>query len=129
MARHLLPRWGKLKANAITRADVRAMMIRIEAPIVANQVLASASAIFTWGCKQEIISVNPCQGVDRNPTNDRERVLSDAEIKLLWPRLDQGLKLILLTGQRPGEVAAMVKDHVAGEWWQMMAASSSVWPS
>ena len=42
VARYLLPRWGKMKASAISRADVRAMMIRIEAPIVANQVLASA---------------------------------------------------------------------------------------
>ena len=40
--RHLLPRWGKLKASAITRADVRAVMVRIEAPIVANQMLAAA---------------------------------------------------------------------------------------
>ena len=46
--RHLLPRWGKLKASAITRADVRAVMIRIDAPIVANQTLAAASAIFSW---------------------------------------------------------------------------------
>jgi integrase len=62
--------------------------------------------------KQEIVDVNPCAGVDRNPTSSRERVLSDAEIKLLWPRLDPGLKLILLTAQRPGEVSAMEKDHV-----------------
>ena len=107
MARHLLPRWGKLKANAITRADVRAVMVRIEAPIVANQSSPSASAIFSWAIKQEILTVNPCHGVDRNPTADRERVLSDAEVKLLWRRLDPALKLILLTGQRPGEVAAM----------------------
>ena len=64
------------------------MMIRIDAPIVANQVLASASAIFSWAIKQEIIAVNPCKLVDRNPTTDRERVLSDAEVALLWPRLD-----------------------------------------
>ena len=64
------------------------MMIRIDAPIVANQVLASASAIFSWAVKQEIIVVNPCKLVDRNPTKDRERVLSDAEVALLWPRLD-----------------------------------------
>ena len=84
VTRFLLPRWGKLKASAITRADVRAMMIRIEAPITANQVLASASAIFTWAVKQEIVTINPCHGVDRNPTTDRERVLSDAELALLW---------------------------------------------
>ena len=81
MARHLLPRWGKLKATAITRADVRAMMVRIDAPIVANQTLAAASAIFSWAIRQEILTINPCHGVDRNPTTDSERVLSDAEIK------------------------------------------------
>ena len=35
--RHLIPRWGKLQTGSITRSDVKAMMARIEAPIVANQ--------------------------------------------------------------------------------------------
>ena len=90
---HLLPRWGGMKASAIARADVRAMMIRIDAPIVANQTLAAASAIFTWAVRQEIVAVNPCHGVDRNPTSDRERVLSDAETALLWPKLDPGSEI------------------------------------
>ena len=94
-------------------------MIRIDAPIVANQTLAAASAIFSWAIKQEILTVNPCKLVDRNPTTDRERVLSDAEVKLLWPKLDPALKLILLTGQRPGEVAAMQREHIVDGWWQM----------
>src|SRR5262245_39783051 len=99
--RHLIPRWGQRKASAISRSDVRLMMARIEAPILADQVLAAASAIFSWAIRQEIVSVNPCRLVDRNPTSDRERILSDSEIKLLWPQLDPALKLILLTGQRP----------------------------
>ena len=41
--RHALPRWAKLQASSITRADVKALMSRIEAPIVANQVLAAVS--------------------------------------------------------------------------------------
>ena len=126
--RHLLPKWSKLKATAITRADVRAVMIRINAPIVANQVLASASAIFSWAIRQEILTVNPCKLVDRNPTTDRERVLSDAEVKLLWERFDPGLRLILLTGQRPGEVAAMQLDQIADGWWQMPGKPQGAWP-
>jgi integrase len=126
--RHLLPRWGKLKASAVTRADVRAAMIRIEAPIVANQVLASASAIFSWAVRQEIVAVNPCKLVDRNPTMDRERVLSDNEIRMLWPKLDPALRLILLTGQRPGEVAAMERGHVVDGWWQMPGKPQGDWP-
>ena len=128
MRRHLLPRWGKLKASAITRADVRAVMIRIDAPIVANQVLAAASAIFSWAIRQEILTVNPCKLVDRNPTKDRERVLSDAEVVLLWEKLDPALKLILLTGQRPGEVAAMQREHIADGWWQMPGKPQGAWP-
>ena len=96
-----------------------AMMVRIDAPIVANQVLAAASAIFSWAIRQEILTVNPCKLVDRNPTTDRERVLSDEEVRLLWDKLDPALKLILLTGQRPGEVAAMQREHIADGWWQM----------
>ena len=87
VARHLLPRWSSLKAGTITRADVRAMVARIEAPIVANQTLAAASAIFSWAVRQEIVAVNPVAGVDRNPTSERERVLSDAAVAQLWPRL------------------------------------------
>jgi hypothetical protein len=52
VTRHFLPRWGKIKAASITRADLRAVMIRIDAPIVANQTLvAAASAIFSWAVK------------------------------------------------------------------------------
>ena len=126
--RHLLPRWGKLKATAITRAEVRAAMIRIDAPIVANQTLAAASAIFAWAVGQEIATANPCVGVDRNPTTDRERVLSDAEIEVLYGNFDPALKLILLTGQRPGEVAAMQPEHIVDGWWQMPGKPQGDWP-
>ena len=42
-----LSRVGKLPATDITRADVKAVMARVTAPIVANQVLAAASAMFS----------------------------------------------------------------------------------
>ena len=87
-----------------------------------------ASAIFSWAIKQEILTVNPCKPVDRNPTTDRERVLSDDEVALLWPKLDPALRLLLLTGQRPGEVAAMQRDHVAEGWWRMPGKPKGDWP-
>ena len=65
-------------------------MARIDAPILANQVLASASAIFTWAIKEEVggVEVNPCIGVERNKTAERERVLSDIEIPKFWAAFD-----------------------------------------
>jgi integrase len=126
---HLLPRWGKLDAKSITRSDVHAMMGRIGAPALANQAKAAASAIFTWGIKKEIVAVNPCIGVDKNETSSRERVLSDSEVKLFWSAFDSAglvrssaLKVLLLTGQRPGEVSRMRREHVADGWWMLPGA-------
>ena len=49
--RHVLPRLGKLQAASVARSEVKAMMASIKAPIVANQTLAAASAIFGWVIK------------------------------------------------------------------------------
>jgi integrase len=115
-----------LQAASVTRGDVRTMMSRIEAPVLANQVLAAASAIFSWANKQEIISGNPCRGVERNETRSRERVLSDTEVPRFWMAFEDAglvassaLKTILLTGQRPGEVAHMRREHIVDGWWEM----------
>ena len=124
--RHALPRWGKLQAASISRADVRAMMSRIEAPVLANQVLAAVSAVFSWAVKQEVVGTNPCRGVDRNATRSRERVLSDSELPRFWSAFDDAglvvataLKMMLLTGQRPGEVSHMRREHIVDGWWEM----------
>src|ERR1019366_1291157 len=124
--RHLIPRWGKLQAADVSRSDVKAMMARINAPVVANQVLAAASAIFAWAIREEIVKTNPCQLVERNDTKSRERVLSDSEIPKFWVAFDSAglvqstaLKMILLTGQRPGEVAHMRREHIEDGWWTM----------
>ncbi|MGE3160105.1 MAG: tyrosine-type recombinase/integrase [Xanthobacteraceae bacterium] len=126
--RYLLPRWGKLRAADISRSDVKALFAQIEAPILANQVLAAASAIFAWAIREEVggIIVNPCTLVERNDTRSRERVLADSDVPLFWQAFDDAglirgtaLKLILLTGQRPGEVAHMRREHIVDGWWEM----------
>jgi len=118
--RNALPRWGKLQADAITRADVKALMRSMDdAPMTANLTLANASAIFTWAVNEEILSVNPCRGVARNPTTSRERVLADGEVPLFWQAfceaglIGAALQVLLLTGQRPGEVAHMQHEQIS----------------
>jgi integrase len=137
--KHLLPHWSKLRPGHIARSDVKSMMARITAKIVANQVLAAASAIFTWAIKEEVggVKVNPCIGIERNPTKSRERILSDSEIVKFWNAFDAAgiegvaLKTILLCGQRPGEVTHMhVKHLIDGIWWEMPGEPDLVasWP-
>jgi integrase len=131
VTRYLLPRWAKLDIGSIRRADVKTAIAAIAAPVLANQVLAAASAAFSWAVRQEIVAANPCFGVEKNETISRERVLSDAEIVAFWPHLSAPLKMILLTGQRPGEAAHLHRMHVVdARWWVMpgLPDPKTSWP-
>ena len=137
--KHVLPRWRGKSITTISRADVKEIMRGIKAPVVANQALAAASAIFSWAIKEEIggVKENPCKLVARNEVKSRERVLSDRELPRFWSAFDDAgliagtaLKLILLTGQRPGEVTHMRHEHLKDGWWEMPGAPdpASKWP-
>jgi integrase len=135
--RNAMRSWGKLQASAITRADVKQMMARLQdSPIAANQTLAAVSAVFSWGMKEELIAANPCKLVGRNPTQSRERVLSESEVPQVWaafgdldPVTGAALRMILLSGQRPGEVAHMRREHVKDGWWEMPGELvAGIWP-
>jgi integrase len=135
--KYLLPPWGRLDANTIKRSDVRAVMDKMsDTPILANSVLTAASAIFSWANKQELLANNPCRGVERNPAVSRERVLADTELPLFWEAFGaagvQGmaLQVLLLTGQRPGEVTRMRYDQIVDGWWNMPGAADAKtgWP-
>ena len=124
--RFLIPKWGKLQAASLTRSDVKAMMSSIAAPVVANQTLAAASAIFTWAICEELVTSNPCKLIQNNPTKKRERVLSDSEIPTFWRAFNSAglvagtaLKVLLLVGQRPGEVTHMRREHINDGWWEL----------
>jgi len=128
VARRLLPRWAKLPIKSIARRDVRNLISGIDKPIAANQALAAASAIFSWAVVQELIPFNPARGVERNPTHSRERVLTDDEVQVVWPALSLPLKVTLLTGQRPGEVAHMRWQDIESGWWTLLGKPVDGWP-
>jgi integrase len=127
---HLLPKWGRMIAKDVTRAHVRKVIGAIASPSVANAVRVSASAIFSFGVAVEVLAFNPVRGVERNPTRSRSRTLSNSEVATFWPLLSPALKVLLLTGQRPGEVLAMRREHIRDGWWEMPGAPDpkTKWP-
>ena len=65
----------------------------------------------------------------RNEVRSRERVLADSEVPRFWSAFSEvgdsvgaALKAILLTGQRPGEITAWRREHIADNWWEMPGA-------
>ena len=80
----------------------------------ANRVRASLSAMFAWGMKAGLVAGNPVAATFK-PAEEgtRERVLSDAELAMIWRATGGGrdhdriVRLLMLTGARRQEVAAM----------------------
>jgi integrase len=136
--KHLIPRWGTEAPAKITRSHVKALMREIEAKVVANQTYAAASAIFNWAIREEVsgVTVNPCQGIERHETKSRARVLSASELPRFWQAFENAgpagkvLQLILMLGQRPGEVTHLRAEHIVDGWWEMPGAPlpSLGWP-
>jgi integrase len=127
---NVLPLWGKWKITDVAVKDALTLHSDISKnrPQTANQVLLAASAVFKFAKKQQIVQTNPCDAVEYNPRGERKRVLSDSELPLFSTAFDDhglvaatALKVILLTGQRGGEVRRMRWEHVSqdGCWWEL----------
>lgn len=128
----LLPHWKRRKAKSIGRQDVSELLDGIVArgaPIMANRVKALISKIYNFGIGRGMVEHNPCLGVPMPAkARQRDRVLSEDEIRSLWGVLDHEdlvmaatFKMRLLTAQRGVEVLAMRWEHIDGDWWTIPA--------
>lgn len=130
--RDVLPVLGRMKVRDVTRRDVVALLDRITdrgAPVQANLVLAVLRKMFAFAVARDVLDENPAAGIPKpSPTRPRERTLSDDELRAFLLVLDTapmttttraGLRMILLTGQRPGEVA--------GARWDELNLSAGLW--
>jgi integrase len=78
----------------------------------ANRARSALSACFSWAMRQGHAVSNPAANTDKRKENERERVLSPAELKRIWsaaPGNHYGIivKLLMLTGQRFSEIAGL----------------------
>jgi integrase len=129
--RRSLKTWLAAPAETVGRADAVRVLDGVKAkggPVAANRLRAEARACWGWAVKRGSLTVNPWEATPRPLAREtaRERVLSDAELGTLyttagtlaepWGVL---VRLLILTGQRRGEVAGMRWDELdleAGTW-------------
>jgi integrase len=121
--------WRTRRLSEITRGDVHALLdpIKDRAPIQASRLLAWLKGMANFAIQRGILESNPFTGIKPPAVSrSRDRVLSDSEIASLW-RATDGLdfpyaaliKLLVLTGQRRGEVSGMMwseLDLAKGLW-------------
>jgi integrase len=125
----LVTRWGHRKAKEMTRREIREVLEEIveRAPTMANHILCLVRKMFNWAIEHDWLETNPCSMIKRPaPARQRDRVLSEDEIRAVWKALDEEqpaaaalFKLRLFTAQRGGELhsAAWADMDLATGWW------------
>lgn len=122
---NVIPGLGGRYVDSITRADVTDLVEKVtyrtrderragkrDTPRQGRMVHQLLSAFFNWLLpRMDQIQLNPCAGAWRpRMAPPRDRVLSETEIRLLWNAskdagsFGKAVQLLLLTGQRRGEV-------------------------
>jgi integrase len=126
--RYVLPRWRRRQAGELRRKDVKALFAAVSkenGPVQANRVLERLRTFFNFLVDEEVIEASPAARLVGHAETARERTLSPDEIVRLWGaaeglgRMGRLFRLLLLTGQRVGEVSGLKWDELdeRREWW------------
>lgn len=131
--RAALAEWLEQPAAGFDQAKAVEALDQVKAgfgPIAANRVRAYGRACFGWAHKRGTLPGNPFAAVPK-PAQERarDRVLNDDELARVWQaaaELEQPwraiVQLLILTGQRRGEVAGMAWAELTLE-----PAATAVW--
>ena len=132
LSKDVIPLLGRRKAKDIKRRDIVLLIDEIVdrgSPITANRTLRIIKKMFSFAVKRGVLDASPCMEIDPPAKeNQRERVLTEEEIKIFWFGLDKAkmsdatklvLRLLLITAQRKGEVsqAEWSEIDLKNKWW------------
>jgi integrase len=121
---HLEKLWApfhKLPIAGIERATVASRLRELakdNGPVAADRARSTLSAMFAWAIGEGLCENNPVVGTNKASNDqERERALTDAELVKVWqgvPNNHYGaiVKLLILTGQRREEIAAMCWSEI-----------------
>jgi integrase len=120
------PGLGDRKLSSVTRRDLIALLddVATRAPVTANRLQQVVRKMFRWAIRQGIIEHSPANEIDPPGGREapRDRALSDGEIAEVWRaagKLEapyrQFVQLLMVLGQRRGEVAGMRRDELSDD--------------
>ncbi len=107
----------------ISRGDIMEIISDLKArPSAAHHAFIAIRTIMNWAVRRGLIEMSPVPPL-RFKTNSRARILSDNELKAVWNRAVKighpygtMVQLLILTGQRRGEIAGLRKSWIKDGW-------------
>ena len=127
--------YGTQPISEVTRADIHQILddlIARDKQTAANRALAHIRKFFGWLVERGYLNHSPADHIKpRHKESERDRVLSDAEIKAIWNAAEAmsgpysaWLKLLLLCGQRRVETASMRRSQIIDGSWHLSATDT-----
>jgi len=127
--------YGTQPISEVTRADIHQILddlIARNKQTAANRALAHIRKFFGWLVERGYLNHSPAVHIKpRHKESERDRVLSDAEIKAIWNAAEAmsgpysaWLKLLLLCGQRRVETASMRRSQIIDGSWHLSATDT-----
>jgi integrase len=116
--RHLMQHARPLHHLQLGKIGLRDIAALIDATakesgaVTANRVRSSLSVFFGWAIQHGRVDANPVSNVAKQEEQSRDRVLTPAELRLVWNALGNDqyaaiIKLLALTGQRASEITGL----------------------
>jgi integrase len=125
----ILPYLGEVKVKDLRKKTIIKMLDKIidrGSHNQANQTYRRLKRVLAFAAARDIIEASPMSSMEPvGVTKSRSRILSDEEIKtfMAWrPKSDEAwriLRLVLITGARPGEIAGLCKAEIQGDWLEI----------
>ncbi len=119
--------WTK-RLDEITHRDIVEALDAIKAPSERAHALKDIRTFFNW-CIPRYLKTSPCVGIKKPPQKSRDRVLTDDELRAVWKRAEELghpygtiVQLLILTGQRSGEIAALQWEWIGEEMISLPAS-------
>lgn len=112
--------FGRTPLGNITPREILRRVDRLRAtPTEQSHALVALKVFMSWCVKRHLVARSPCEGMSANKPRIRERVLSDDELKKIFAVAIDGqdtfsriVAILILTGQRRGETAALKWEYV-----------------
>lgn len=123
LRKHFVPEFRNTSIDLITDQDIGEILDELlDTPSAANHAFKEARTFFRWAAKppRRYVRFSPMTGMEM-PTKEkpRRRILTDAEIQTVWKAAGKYeypygtiVQLLLLTGQRRGEIAALRRPWI-----------------
>lgn len=121
--KHVVAKNGEIEFSKIVAKHIRNRMDHMaKTPVQANNYLKAMNGLFQWAVKNNHVTSNPCEGVDRLPVKSNgfpawtiDEAMAFREVWKEGTMQRLAFELLLHVGSRRGDLTDLGRQHLRGD--------------